>query len=148
MIKLNLENTNCEIDFASYADKVAEINKMINEKTGKGNDFLGWTTWPKDYDKAELDRIIKSAKFVRENFDVLVVCGIGGSYLGARAAIEAINGLFPSDKLEIIYLGQTFSSTYIAQVLAYLKNKKFAINVISKSGTTTETSISFRLLKE
>ena len=148
MIKLNLENTNCEIDFASYADKVAEINKMINEKTGKGNDFLGWTTWPKDYDKAELDRIIKSAKFVRENFDVLVVCGIGGSYLGARAAIEAINGIFPSDKLEIIYLGQTFSSTYIAQVLAYLKNKKFAINVISKSGTTTETSISFRLLKE
>ena len=148
MIKLNLENTNCEIDFASYADKVAEINKMINEKTGKGNDFLGWTTWPKDYDKTELDRIIKSAKFVRENFDVLVVCGIGGSYLGARAAIEAINGLFPSDKLEIIYLGQTFSSTYIAQVLAYLKNKKFAINVISKSGTTTETSISFRLLKE
>ena len=148
MIKLNLENTNCEIDFASYADKVAEINKMINEKTGKGNDFLGWTTWPKDYDKAELDRIIKSAKFVRENFDVLVVCGIGGSYLGARAAIEAINGLFPSDKLEIIYLGQTFSSTYIAQVLAYLKTKKFAINVISKSGTTTETSISFRLLKE
>ena len=148
MIKLNLENTNCEIDFASYADKVAEINKMINEKTGKGNDFLGWTTWPKDYDKTELDRIIKSAKFVRENFDVLVVCGIGGSYLGARAAIEAINGLFPSDKLEIIYLGQTFSSTYIAQVLAYLKTKKFAINVISKSGTTTETSISFRLLKE
>ena len=148
MIKLNLENTNCEIDFASYADKVAEINKMINEKTGKGNDFLGWTTWPKDYDKAELDKIIKSAKFVRENFDVLVVCGIGGSYLGARAAIEAINGLFPSDKLEIIYLGQTFSSTYIAQVLAYLKTKKFAINVISKSGTTTETSISFRLLKE
>ena len=148
MIKLNLENTNCEIDFASYADKVAEINKMINEKTGKGNDFLGWTTWPKDYDKAELDRIIKSAKFVRENFDVLVVCGIGGSYLGARAAIEAINGLFPSDKLEIIYLGQTFSSTYIAQVLAYLKTKKFAINVISKSGTTTETSISFRLLTE
>ena len=148
MIKLNLENTNCEIDFASYADKVAEINKMINEKTGKGNDFLGWTTWPKDYDKAELDRIIKSAKFVRENFDVLVVCGIGGSYLGARAAIEAINGIFPSDKLEIIYLGQTFSSTYIAQVLAYLKTKKFAINVISKSGTTTETSISFRLLKE
>lgn len=148
MIKLNLENTNCEIDFASYADKVAEINKMINEKTGKGNDFLGWTTWPKDYDRAELDRIIKSAKFVRENFDVLVVCGIGGSYLGARAAIDAINGLFPSDKLEIIYLGQTFSSTYIAQVLAYLKTKKFAINVISKSGTTTETSISFRLLKE
>ncbi|MGM9858141.1 MAG: glucose-6-phosphate isomerase [Bacilli bacterium] len=148
MIKLNLENTNCEIDFASYADKVAEINTMINEKTGKGNDFLGWTTWPKDYDKAELDRIVKSAKFVRENFDVLVVCGIGGSYLGARAAIEALNGIFPSDKLEIIYLGQTFSSTYIAQVLSYLKTKKFAINVISKSGTTTETSISFRLLKE
>ena len=148
MIKLDLSNTVKEIDFEPYKDKVAKINKMINEKTGEGHDFLGWTTWPQDYDKDEVNRMVKSAKYVRDNFEVLVVCGIGGSYLGARAAIEAINGLFPNDKLEIIYMGQTFSPNYIAQVMEYLKNKKFAINVISKSGTTTETSISFRLLKE
>ena len=148
MIKLDLSNTVKEIDFEPYKEKVAKINKMINEKTGEGNDFLGWTTWPQDYDKEEVNRMVKSAKYVRDNFEVLVVCGIGGSYLGARAAIEAINGLFPNDKLEIIYMGQTFSPNYIAQVMEYLKNKKFAINVISKSGTTTETSISFRLLKE
>ena len=91
MIKLNLENTNCEIDFASYADKVAEINKMINEKTGKGNDFLGWTTWPKDYDKAELDRIIKSAKFVRENFDFMY-SGIKVNEAGTKVLLTTNEG--------------------------------------------------------
>ena len=79
---------------------------------------------------------------------MLVVCGIGGSYLGARSAIEALNGLKNNDKLEIIFMGQTFSPNYTAQVLSYLKDKKFAINVISKSGTTTETSVAFRLLKQ
>ncbi len=148
MIKLDLTHTNISLDFNTYADDVKRIHKMIEEKTGEGNDFLGWTTWPTDYDKDELERIISDANYVRNNFDVLVVCGIGGSYLGARAAIEALNGLFKNDKLEIIYMGQTFSPTYISQVMDYLKDKNFAINVISKSGTTTETSISFRLLKE
>lgn len=148
MIKLDLTHTNINLDFNSYANDVKRVHEMIENKTGEGNDFLGWTTWPTDYDKEELERIISDANYVRNNFDVLVVCGIGGSYLGARAAIEALNGLFKNDKLEIIYMGQTFSPTYIAQVMEYLKNKNFAINVISKSGTTTETSISFRLLKE
>ena len=148
MIRLDLTHTNVEMDFNSYAEKVKKVHEMIENKTGEGNDFLGWTTWPTSYDKEELERIIADANYVRENFDVLVVCGIGGSYLGARAAIEALNGLFKKDKLEIIYMGQTFSPTYIAQVMDYLKDKNFAINVISKSGTTTETSISFRLLKE
>ena len=85
---------------------------------------------------------------MRDHFDILVVCGIGGSYLGARCALEALNGLKSDDKLEIIFMGQTFSPNYVAQVMNYLKGKNFAINVISKSGTTTETSISFRLLKE
>lgn len=132
----------------SYQEKVNQINDMINNKTGLGNDFLGWVDWPTNYDKNEVDQIIKDANYVRDNFDILVVCGIGGSYLGARAAIEALNGLKPNDKLEIIYLGQTFSPNYIYQALEYLKGKRFAINVISKSGTTTETSVSFRLLKE
>ena len=121
---------------------------MINEKTGPGNDFLGWVDYPVNFDKEELERIKKGAKYVRDNFDILVVCGIGGSYLGAKSAIDALKGLKSDDKLEIIFMGQTFSPNYVAQVLDYLKGKKFAINVISKSGTTTETSISFRLLKE
>jgi len=148
MINLDLNNTISKINFESYQEKVSFIHKMINEKTGLGNDFLGWTTWPTDYDKEEFARIKQAALEIRNNYDVLVVAGIGGSYLGARCAIEALRGLYSSDSMEIIYLGNTLSSTYISQVLSYLKNKKFAINVISKSGTTTETSVAFRLLKE
>ena len=133
---------------SSYEKRVTEINKMIMNKSGLGNDFLGWVDWPVNYDKEELARIKKDAQYVRDHFDILVVCGIGGSYLGARSALEALNGLKSDDKLEIIFMGQTFSPNYVAQVMNYLKGKNFAINVISKSGTTTETSISFRLLKE
>lgn len=136
------------VDFAAYQEQVNVIDKMIKDKTGAGNDFLGWVDWPQNYDKNELDAIIKEAAYVRSHYEVLVVCGIGGSYLGARAAIEAINGTLPNQKLEVLYLGQTFDPTYLSQNLAYLKNKKFAVNVISKSGTTTETSVSFRLLRE
>ena len=148
MIKLALNHEINEEIIRSYQDKVERINKMIDERTGPGNDFLGWVDWPVNYDKEEVERIKKDAKYVRDNFDILVVCGIGGSYLGARAALEALNGLKSDDKLEVIFMGQTFSPNYVAQVLEYLKGKRFAINVISKSGTTTETSISFRLLKE
>ena len=148
MVKLHLNSLMNEEIIASYQDSVERINKMINEKTGAGNDYLGWADWPVNYDREELARMLKDAKYVRDNFDILVVCGIGGSYLGARAALEALNGLRSDDKMEIIFMGQTFSPNYVAQVLKYLKGKRFAINVISKSGTTTETSISFRLLKE
>ncbi|MEG1222226.1 MAG: glucose-6-phosphate isomerase [Bacilli bacterium] len=147
-MKLNLNYVKNPANIKFYEEKVKTINHMINEKTGLGAEYLGWTTYPADFDKAEVARIIKKAKYVRDNFEVLVVCGIGGSYLGARAAIEAINGVHSADKLEIIYMGQTFSSNYISSILTYLEHKKFAINVISKSGTTTETSVSFRLLKE
>lgn len=148
MIKVDLSNVLEKIDFDKYQEKVNKINDDINNKTGKGNDYIGWADYPYNYDKEELELIVKSAKEIRDNYDVLVVCGIGGSYLGARAAIEALNGLRKKDSLEIIFMGQTFSSTYIKQTLDYLKDKRFAINVISKSGTTTETSISFRLLKD
>lgn len=147
-MKLQLNNQMNEEIISSYQKDVERINKMINEKSGPGNDYLGWADWPINYDKEELERIKKDAKYVRDNFDILVVCGIGGSYLGARAALEALNGLKSDDKLEVIFMGQTFSPNYVAQVMNYLKGKNFAINVISKSGTTTETSISFRLLKE
>lgn len=148
MINLDLSNTIEKIPFESYRDEVKRIHRMIEERTGEGNDFLGWTTWPEDFDKEEFERIKIAAKEIRENYEVLVVAGIGGSYLGARAAIEALRGLYSEDPLEIVFLGNTLSSSYIAQALKYLENKRFAINVISKSGTTTETSVAFRLLKE
>lgn len=148
MIKVNDQNLLTKIDYKKYQEKVNAINKMIDEKSGPGNDYLGWLNYPETYDKVEFEKIIECADYIRKNFDVLVVCGIGGSYLGARAGIEAINGLHSQKKPEIIFLGQTFSSDYIYETLEYLKDKNFAINVISKSGTTTETSISFRLVKE
>src|SRR5574344_1131477 len=148
MLEVNLEHLLDKINLDEYQKQVQIINQMINQKTGLGNDYLGWADYPINYDKNEITKIIKYAKEVRQNFSILVVCGIGGSYLGARAAIEAIRGLRSNDKLEIIFMGQTFSSTYIKQTLDYLKDKNFAINVISKSGTTTETSVSFRLLKK
>ena len=147
-MKLQLNSLINDEIIRSYQKDVTRINKMIDEKTGAGNDYLGWVDWPVEYDREELNRMLKDAQYVREHFDILVVCGIGGSYLGARAALEALNGLKSPDKMEVIFMGQTFSPNYVAQVLNYLKGKKFAINVISKSGTTTETSISFRLLKE
>ena len=148
MINFKLSDVMSEADVKAYQKDVERINTLINEKTGEGNDYLGWVDWPLNYNKEEVARIKKDAQYVRDHFDILVVCGVGGSYLGARAALEALKGLNHEDKLEIIFMGQTFSPNYIAQVLNYLKGKNFAINVISKSGTTTETSISFRLLKE
>ena len=148
MIQIDLSQAKLPESVESYKDKVAEIHKMIHEKTGAGNDFLGWVELPTDYDKDEFARIQKKAKELSEEIDVLLVCGIGGSYLGARAAIEAINGLYPTNKVQIIYIGNTFSSTYLAQVKNYVKDKEFGINVISKSGTTTETSVAFRIFKE
>ena len=148
MLNLRLNKMMNDDILKGYEKDVERINKIINDKSGQGNDYIGWADWPVNYDKEELARIKKDAQYVRDNFDILVVCGIGGSYLGARCALEALNGLKSDDKLEIIFMGQTFSPNYVAQVMDYLKGKNFAINVISKSGTTTETSISFRLLKE
>ncbi len=148
MIKVKTDYLLDNVNFKDYQNKVTTINTQIENKLGLGNDFLGWVDYPFNYDKKELELINKCAKEVRDNYEVLLVCGIGGSYLGARTAIEAINGLYKNDKLEIIFFGQTLSSNYVAQVLNYLENKNFAINVISKSGTTTETSVAFRLAKE
>ena len=148
MIKVDVSNVISEEEIAKYSSRAKEINEMIVNKTGAGNDFLGWVDWPTNYDKEEIERLLVDAKYVRENFDVLVVAGIGGSYLGAKSALDALKGLKNTEKPEIIFMGQTFSPNYTAQVLKYLEDKKFAINVISKSGTTTETSIAFRLLKD
>lgn len=148
MINVDLSKAKLTESMESYKDRVAEVHDMIHNKTGAGNDFLGWVDLPTNYNKTEVENIKKKAAELSEEIDVLLVCGIGGSYLGARAAIEAINGLYPTNKVQIIYIGNTFSATYLAQVKNYVKDKEFGINVISKSGTTTETSVAFRIFKE
>ncbi len=121
---------------------------LVN-KNGAGSDFLGWIDYPINYDKNEYERIKKAALKIQNDSSVLVVIGIGGSYLGAKAVIEALKDYFPlKKKLEIIFAGNNLSSTYMSQLLKYLEDKSFSINVISKSGTTTEPAIAFRLLKE
>ncbi|MBF1051657.1 MAG: glucose-6-phosphate isomerase, partial [Peptostreptococcaceae bacterium] len=133
--------------------KVAQ--EMLANATGAGSDFLGWVNLPTNYDEEEFDRIKKSAKKIQSDSDYLVVVGIGGSYLGARAVIEALNNNFTNfmSKEEhtlpkIIFAGNSISSTYLSELVDFLKDKEFSINVISKSGTTTEPAIAFRVLKE
>ena len=147
-MRLILNHTLVNLPIDKYRERVSLINQMINEKKGAGNDYLGWADYPLTYDKDEFNELIKTSKYIRENFDTLVVCGIGGSYLGARAALEALKGFYNKSDIEIIFIGQTFSPTYTKQVLSYLEKRNFAINVISKSGTTTETAIAFRLLRQ
>ena len=147
-MRLDLTNAKLNEDIKAYQDEVTTAHHWLHEKTGKGNDFVGWVNWPNDYDKEEVERIKKIAGSLKDRTDVVLVCGIGGSYLGARAAIEMINGLYPKNRPEIIFIGNTFSATYLKQVYDYVKDKDIVLNVISKSGTTTETSISFRIFKE
>ncbi len=139
----------CEVEKLWYAVEAA--HNTLHNGTGAGNDFLGWVKLPENYDKEEYARIKEAAKKIREDSQVLVVIGIGGSYLGARAAIEALNNNFYNLKAEgpqILYAGNSISSTYLAELCDYLKDKSFSINVISKSGTTTEPAIAFRVLRK
>lgn len=148
MMKLDLSHALLKEDVLSYQDVVTKYHEQLVNKTGKGNDFTGWVEWPNNYDKEEFDRIKSVAKDLRNKCEVFVVCGIGGSYLGSRAAIEMINGLYNKDKVEIVFMGNTFSSSYIKSVMDYIADKEVCVNVISKSGTTTETALAFRLLKQ
>ena len=148
MIRLDLSKTTFDKDIFSYENEVRKIHQMIHQKSGLGNDYLGWVNYPSCITDNDLKRIQKIAQKVQKECDALVVIGIGGSYLGAKAAIDAINGLFPKTSLEIIYLGNTLSPFYTSQVISHLKGKKIAINVISKSGTTIEPAIAFRIVKQ
>lgn len=139
-----------------YMEKlVADAKETLVSKQGAGNDFLGWIDLPVNYDKEEFDRIKKAADRIKEDSDVLLVIGIGGSYLGARAAIEFLNHSFYNcvskevRKTPAIYfVGNSISSTYITHLKDVLKDKDFSVNVISKSGTTTEPAIAFRVFKK
>lgn len=137
-----------EEQIKSNEPKVLEAFNTLLNKTGAGNDFLGWIKYPYEFDQEEFARIKKAAEYIKANADVLVVIGIGGSYLGAKAVIEAMKPYFKKEGVEIVFCGNSLSSTYMAELLDYLKDKSFCINVISKSGTTTEPAIAFRLCKE
>ncbi len=130
-------------------------HNALHEGTGAGHDFLGWIDLPVNYDKEEFARILKAADTIKNNSDVLLVIGIGGSYLGARAAIEMLNHSFynslPKEKRttpQVIFVGNNISSTYISDVIDLLEDKDFSINVISKSGTTTEPALAFRIFRK
>lgn len=142
-----------EIDYMQ--EYVNAAHKMLCERTGVGNDFLGWVDLPEDYDREEFARIKRAAQKIRSDSDVLVVIGIGGSYLGARAAIEMLSHSFYNslDKEKrkspaIFFAGNSISSTYLADLLEAVEGKDISVNVISKSGTTTEPAIAFRIFKE
>ncbi|WP_069650658.1 glucose-6-phosphate isomerase [Caloranaerobacter ferrireducens] len=144
--KHELEYMKAQISFA---------HKMLHEKNGPGNDFLGWVDYPINYDKDEFARIKLAAERIKETSDVFIVVGIGGSYLGARAAIEALGHTFynilSKDKRktpEIYFVGNNISGTYLRHLFDVIQGKDISINVISKSGTTTEPAIAFRILKE
>ena len=160
MKKINF-NYNKALDF--FAKEEVDVlqpyvdvaHDMLHNKTGLGNDFLGWVDLPNNYDKEEFARIKKAAEKIKSDSDVLVVIGIGGSYLGARAAIECLGHSFRNNlnkeerkTPEIYFAGNNISSTYLMDLLDIIKDKDVSLNVISKSGTTTEPAIAFRVLKE
>ena len=149
MLKFNYQNAVSKEELNLKKQEVLEAYNTLINKTGEGNDFLGWLRYPEEHDLEEYGRIKKAAKKIQAESECLVVVGIGGSYLGAKAVIEALKSYFPVKKqLEIIFAGNTLSSTYMTELLQYLENKDFSVNVISKSGTTTEPAIAFRLLKD
>ena len=136
-------------------ERAEEARETLLNRTGKGSDFLGWIDLPVNYDREEFDRIEKAAARIREDSDVLIVIGIGGSYLGARAANEYLNHTFYNNLSkevrkapEIYYAGNSISSNYLKNLLDIVADRDFSVNVISKSGTTTEPAIAFRVFKE
>ena len=144
-----------EKNVMTYAEEVKNIHKELHEKSKSKKEFLGWLELPTNYDKKEFEKIKKSAETIQSNSDVLLVIGIGGSYLGARAVIEALTNTFHNmlDKEhrktpQILYVGNNLNPNYINDVIEYISDKDFSINVISKSGTTTEPAIAFRIFRE
>ena len=155
-IKLDLKNSGItEKNIMEYKEQVENIHKELHERANNENDFVGWLELPTNYDKKEFARIKKAAKKIKKESDILVVIGIGGSYLGARAVIEALTSTFYNMQSEkqrknpqILYVGNNLSPNYINDLLEIIEGKDFSVNVISKSGTTTEPAIAFRIFRE
>ncbi|MBR1803266.1 MAG: glucose-6-phosphate isomerase [Clostridia bacterium] len=155
-IQLNLKHANIlEQNVMQYADKVASIHDELHEKSNDEKEFLGWLELPSNYNKKEFENIKKAAQKIRKDSEVFVVIGIGGSYLGARAVIEALNHTFYNllskeqrKTPQILYVGNNLSPNYINDLIELIGNRDVSINVISKSGTTTEPAIAFRIFRE
>ncbi len=141
-----------ENDLKGLEGQVFDAHKVVNEKSGLGNDFLGWVTLPSDYDKEEFARIKKAAAKIRKDTDILIVIGIGGSYLGARAAIEFLKGPYYNalreDAPEIYFAGNSISGSYLSDMIKLCEGKRVSVNIISKSGTTTEPAVAFRVFRK
>ena len=156
MIKLNLKNSSInEKMILPYSEEVERIHNEMNKKSEDEKEFLGWINLPTNYDKQEFKRIKKAAEKIKKDSDVLVVIGIGGSYLGARAVIDSLSNSFhnslPESKRkvpQIVYAGCNLSPVYMNDLLDFVSDKDISINVISKSGTTTEPAIAFRIFRE
>ncbi|HJB39210.1 MAG TPA: glucose-6-phosphate isomerase [Candidatus Ruthenibacterium avium] len=140
-----------EHEYQAIYPQIQAAHTMLHEKTGLGNDFLGWLDLPVDYDKEEFARIKAAAKRIQEDSDIVIVIGIGGSYLGARAAIEALKGMMYNAKKkktpDIYFVGNSISPAYLQDIISLCEDKEFSVNVISKSGTTTEPAVAFRVFK-
>lgn len=155
-IKLNLKNSEVtQKSILEYKEKVENIHKDLHRRASNEKDFVGWLELPTNYDKKEFARIKKAAKKIKKESDILVVIGIGGSYLGARAVIESLTSTFynmlPAQQRkypQILYVGNNLSPNYINELIDYIGNKDFSVNVISKSGTTTEPAVAFRIFRE
>lgn len=151
-ISNHAENIVTPQDIESLAPKAVAAMETLHNKTGEGNDFLGWVTLPTDYDKEEFDRIKKASEFIKENADILIVIGIGGSYLGARAVIEALTSpnynVIKKDTPDIYFIGNSISPSMLTELVSLCEGKDICVNVISKSGTTTEPAIAFRVFRD
>ncbi len=139
-------------EMAGIKSQVEAAAEQLHNKTGLGNDFLGWVNLPTDYDKEEFARIKAAAEKIKANSDILIVIGIGGSYLGARAAIELLKSPLynniKKDTPDIYYVGNSINPTYLNEIISLCDGKDFSVNVISKSGTTTEPALAFRIFKK
>ena len=155
-IKLKLsgiENFIRNEEYAKIQPAVKMASDLLYSGKGAGNDYIGWGDLPNNYDKDEFERIKKAAKKIQSNSEVLIVIGIGGSYLGGRAALEFVNGVNFNKKVhkgipEVYFVGNSISSDYLSDIIEILGDRDFSINVISKSGTTTEPAIAFRIFKK
>ena len=141
-----------ESDYSGIAGQTKEAFSRLMDRSGLGNDFLGWIDLPENYDREEFERIKAAARKIKSDSDILVVIGIGGSYLGARAAIEFLNSQLynsmPKDTPDIYFAGNTLSGAATADILKICEGKRVSVNVISKSGTTTEPAVAFRIFRE
>ena len=154
-VKLNSNYVNefvSDAEIKAIQPEVEAAAKTLENKTGAGNDFLGWYDLPTNYDKEEFARIKAAAERIKKNSDILIVIGIGGSYLGARAAIEFLKSPFynslKKDTPDIYYVGNNISPTYLNDILSICEGKDISVNVISKSGTTTEPALAFRVFRD